>query len=181
MFDSLFGEIGAKLKNLAKVLFVLSAISFVCLGLYVMSIFADFDRAFLGFILLIVISAVGFIISWLSVLMLYAIGEIVDYLDVISKNTKKIALNTNAGNDYAHSSNKSVSRCPVKNINADNNISQEAVTSNNEGVSKSAISPSYNTNEIEIICPICKQLNKLKKDKINKCFYCGTNLNNNAK
>ena len=70
MLNQLYENIGEKIKNLAKWIFVIEAISAVIGGLLVL-----FEEEFLAGIILII---VGPVVAWVSTWLLYAFGELVE-------------------------------------------------------------------------------------------------------
>ena len=80
MLDKLYDDIGGKIKGWARWMFVIESIAAIVTGI---SLLLDSSLVFLGFILIIFGPVVAFVSTWL----LYAIGEIVDYLELIEENT----------------------------------------------------------------------------------------------
>ena len=113
--------------------------------------------------------------------LLYAIAKIVDHLESIDRSAKQTAIKKNESFNVVYSSNVKESK------NSNQTSKNDFVDTNNASVNKTenantkvTVVHVENVSD-EVICPICKQINKLKKDKINKCFYCGTFLNDNVK
>ena len=75
MFDNLYDNIGAKIKNWAKWIFIIEAISAIIGGIGLMAN----DAAFIGFIVLIC----GPLVAWVSSWLLYAFGELVEDVHAI--------------------------------------------------------------------------------------------------
>ena len=80
MFEKLFEDIGKKIKGIAIAAFVIGIIGSVVAGLD-----AIVDQQFLGGILIMVF---GFLCSWLSVVLLYGFGELIETAKKIEKNTR---------------------------------------------------------------------------------------------
>lgn len=78
----MYTNIGSKIKGLAKAIFFLEAIPLCILGIVIMK--HDDDLMAVAFIVMIL----GVLFSWISSLLLYAIGEIVDTLGNIEYNTR---------------------------------------------------------------------------------------------
>lgn len=79
--DSIYPEVGKKIKALAKVLLVLMMIPSVLLGIGIIVLFAQSKSEQLtvvGFIIGIGVIALGYFFAWLSNILLYAYGELVD-------------------------------------------------------------------------------------------------------
>ena len=77
----MYDEIGKKIKTLAIATFIVEAIASVILGIYFI-----FDYADLLIILLTFIA--GPIVAWVSSWLLYGLGEIIDRLCAIDRNTR---------------------------------------------------------------------------------------------
>ena len=75
MLDNLYDDIGAKIKNWAKWIFIIEAISAIIGGIVLMAN----DAAFIGFIALIG----GPLVAWVSSWLLYAFGQLVEDVHAI--------------------------------------------------------------------------------------------------
>ena len=83
--DLLYGNIGKKIKLLAKVSAVLVTLMFFIIGAVVIgSSYGDGGLILLGVLFMILSPIVG----WLSSLIIYAFGELVDKVCDIEKNTR---------------------------------------------------------------------------------------------
>ncbi|MBQ9188639.1 MAG: hypothetical protein IJ138_04880 [Clostridia bacterium] len=71
----MFTDIGAKVKGLAKTIFVILVIA-VFVAAVAIIIMTSGEG--MGFLIALLVVVVGILISWLSVLLLYAFGELVD-------------------------------------------------------------------------------------------------------
>ena len=80
--DSLYGNVGLKLKNWAMWMFIVETITAIIAGIALMFE----DAAFVGFIVLICGPIVAFISTWL----LYAFGELVEKTAANEENTREI-------------------------------------------------------------------------------------------
>lgn len=91
-----FDDIGEKIKKLARILFVVGAIGYFLVGLFFafyIPIKTDEPlMVIIGMLLMFVITAVGCVVSWLSVVVLYAFGQAVQSLCNIEKATKEISM-----------------------------------------------------------------------------------------
>ena len=87
MLDSLYENIGYKIKEWAKRIFVVEAIGSVIGGIYLM-IALDFDDILSPLLIIILGPAIAFVSTWI----LYAFGQLVDDVHAIRKkegsNTK---------------------------------------------------------------------------------------------
>ena len=83
--DSLYANIGGKLKGFAKWIFIVGAIASVIGALVIIATAEYAVMIFVGLMALIV----GPIVSWVSSWLLYGFGEMLDTLDVIAYNTYK--------------------------------------------------------------------------------------------
>lgn len=79
-----FGNIGGKIKTLAKVLTWIGIISSVITGI---SMLATGDEALV--LIGILIAAFGSIVSWVSSFLLYGFGQLIENTDELVKNSKK--------------------------------------------------------------------------------------------
>ena len=73
----MFDHIGKKIKTLAIVIFVIGIIFSVFIGMFIGEVYAEVNAA-LAFFLFLVVVAIGITVSWLSVLLFYGFGELVD-------------------------------------------------------------------------------------------------------
>ena len=86
----MFNNIGGKLKELAKIVFVLGVIASVsfAIALFTGDLAKDFGQGEKLIFGLIVIVA-GIVASWVSTWFIYGFGEIIDKLTDIEYNTRK--------------------------------------------------------------------------------------------
>lgn len=87
--DGLYSDIGGKLKNWAKWIFIIEAISAIIGGLCML--FSDEDELFFGGL---IVMFLGPIVAWISTWILYAFGEMVDKICENEKNTRENEKNT---------------------------------------------------------------------------------------
>ena len=78
----MFEHIGRKIKRFAKFLFWVGIVVSVMIGI----MFAKAADSFLAFLLAVV---VGFVVSYLSVIVLYMFGQLVDNSDIIAENSER--------------------------------------------------------------------------------------------
>lgn len=78
----MYENIGGKIKGLAKAVFIIETIITVIAGIILMSM--DEDLSLLGFFVMFV----GPLASWLSSLLLYGFGELIDKASEIERNTR---------------------------------------------------------------------------------------------
>ena len=90
MFDTLYENIGKKIKGLAVGLFIVEALASVIGGIVVMFALDDFEElAFLGLLIMVLGPIIALVGSWV----LYGFGETIDYLSYIKTNTYAICCN----------------------------------------------------------------------------------------
>ncbi len=90
LLSVLYSNSGAKLKKLAKVLFCINMV--LCLFTVIplaVTITSAIDGGFpLGFLIFVVLTAVYLVITWLSVIVMYAFGELCDNAHRIESKVK---------------------------------------------------------------------------------------------
>ena len=84
MLDNLYENIGGKIKNWAKWIFIIEAIGAIITGLVLL--FTDEDLILYGLLTLVC----GPIVAWVGSWLLYAFGELVDKTSENEKNTRNI-------------------------------------------------------------------------------------------
>ena len=97
-FDKkLFLNIGSKLKILSKIVFWIGVLASVigCIAVFVFGIYTtilegDWSCALIAILGLVGIPCIGTLISWLSVLIMYAFGELVENSAICAKDVKKV-------------------------------------------------------------------------------------------
>lgn len=82
----MFENIGGKIKAYSKIIFVI----FAFLGIIFAIATWAAVKGFGGFLLFLLIGALSFIISYLSVMFTYAFGDLVENAQHIRKNTEEI-------------------------------------------------------------------------------------------
>lgn len=82
----MFKNVGKVIKAIAKVVFAIDLLAVLTSAIVVFATAIDEGEGGLGFLLFILILGLGFIISYLSVMMLYAFGSIVDDVKSIKEN-----------------------------------------------------------------------------------------------
>ena len=84
MLDNLYSNIGSKIKNWAKWVFIVAAIASVIGAICMMASAEDSWMLVVGMIVLVV----GPLIAWVSSWLLYGFGEIIVKLTAIERNTR---------------------------------------------------------------------------------------------
>ena len=84
MLDNLYENIGSKIKNWAKWIFIIEAIGAIITGLVLL--FTDEDLILYGFLTLVC----GPIVAWVSSWILYGFGELVEKTVDNENNTRQI-------------------------------------------------------------------------------------------
>ena len=79
----MYDNIGAKLKGLAKAVFIILSLGFIVLGIVLICI--DEDFILIGILQMVI----GPFLAWVSSWVLYGFGEIIDKLTDIEINTRK--------------------------------------------------------------------------------------------
>ena len=88
----MFDNIGKKIKGVAGFVFILGSVASVVYGLGTMMSLSFFSSSYgSGILLGILIIGVGILLSWLSVLLIYGFGELIEKTTEIAKNTKDLA------------------------------------------------------------------------------------------
>ncbi len=115
----MFNNVGKKLKTLAVIAFiggVIISTLFAFLAAYLLITFDDKPMLILlGIIVFIVIEAIGILISWLTVLMLYAFGELVDTNQIQVKQNYAI-IKLLSGQDYSLETEEAAQTEPILDI-----------------------------------------------------------------
>lgn len=78
----MFDRIGQKVKTIAKVLFIIGIVVYCIIGIMLAKLY----DSFLAFLL---VGGIGVLLSYLSVIVLYMLGQLVDNSDTIAENSKK--------------------------------------------------------------------------------------------
>ena len=90
MLDSLYEDIGGKIKNLAKWIFIVEAIGAIITGL--VFLFTDEDFILYGLLIMIL----GPIVAWVGSWILYAFGELVEDVHAMRNEESPTTVNTTA-------------------------------------------------------------------------------------
>ena len=152
MLDKLYTDIGAKIKNWAKWIFIVESIAAIITGIALMFE----DAVFIGFIVLIC----GPLVAWVSSWILYAFGEFVEDTKAIRYNTEIIIQSTNHNpvEETARNNKSEAKECP--------NHQPEVCTKN-----KAVNVPTENSVEDTTwVCGKCNTRNLLSN---NACWRCG--------
>lgn len=103
--DGLYGNIGGKIKGMAKVFFIVESIITILAGVALLISAIDSynseERFLLGFFFL----ALGPVIAWISSWLLYAFGELVEKTRANENNTRQILSVLQSSSDTAHQKN----------------------------------------------------------------------------
>lgn len=79
MFRRMFDNPGELIKKVAKIVFIIGIIITVISSIYVFLLYARIEMGFLRTIITsIVVLVIGLISSWLSTIVLYGMGELID-------------------------------------------------------------------------------------------------------
>ena len=82
----MFKNVGAKIKTIAKVFFWIGFVGAIIGGIAIMAE-GMMDEA-VALLLGLLVAGIGFMISWISSLFLYAFGELVEKTTAIERNTR---------------------------------------------------------------------------------------------
>lgn len=155
MLDTLYDNIGAKIKNWAKWVFVIEAIGAIITGLVLL--FADVDLILYGLLTLICGPIVACVGSWI----LYAFGELVEKTADNENNTRQILLK--------------LSEKPVEKKQTPNNamlltVDTTSVAPQTEKKERTDTSTFLKTEKGTIICSQC---NYEQPNNRKVCWHCG--------
>ena len=144
MLDTLYENIGGKIKNWAKWIFIIEAIGAIITGLVLLC--TDEDLILYGLLTAICGPIVAYVSSWI----LYAFGELVEDVHVIRYNKKTI--------DNTKISPEIESTTSIKG----HSPTQKAKLYMEMGVAPEKVGTGY-------ICPVCK----MTMDSMSPCERCG--------
>ncbi len=88
----MFDNIGGKIKGLAKIVCYFGIAMSVITGIIVFSVFAAQDDAELvgiGFLVSAIIIGFGILVSWLSTILLYGYGQLIENSDILVESSAK--------------------------------------------------------------------------------------------
>ena len=110
----MYNNVGKQIKNLASIIAIVEAVASVITGIIV----ACIDFEYMWWIGLIIIVG-GLLVAWLSNLILYAYGELVDKTSLIESylNTNKVKSSISNQNKVAGSNEWKCSKCGAVNQN----------------------------------------------------------------
>lgn len=94
--ENIYGNIGGKLKALAKVVFVLESIAFFYLGLKMMMS----DMGPRAILIGMLVAIIGPFVAWVSSWLLYAFGELVEKTSDNESNTRNILKELRRSGDH---------------------------------------------------------------------------------
>ena len=160
MLDSLYDNIGSKIKNLAKWIFIVEAIGAIITGLVLM--FTDNDFILYGFLALVC----GPIVAWVGSWILYAFGELVENTCDNESNTRMIIqlLKENDG--------QKINKVGVTTYNGSSEQKATNTTTNNKNqVDRGTQNARYTTTENNTI--ICSSCNFEQPANRKVCWHCG--------
>ena len=169
MLDNLYENIGSKIKNLAKWIFVIAAIGAVITGLVLL--FTDEDLILYGLLTLVCGPIVAYIGSWI----LYAFGELVEKTSDNENTTRQILkkINENPANYITEESEGKVKSI----IASEPTISKASGTSNEEKENRTDTT-TFSTTEKGTI--ICSQCNFEQPGNRICCWHCGAKFENES-
>ena len=102
MLDNLYSNIGSKIKNWAKWVFIVAAIASVIGAICMMASCEDSWMLVVGMIVLVV----GPFIAWVSSWLLYGFGEIIVKLTAIERNTRSTNANKEESSIHTNEENE---------------------------------------------------------------------------
>ena len=85
MDKAFFGNIGKKIKTLAFVLFVIGILISFVLAIISFLSFVALEEVGMGLLSAFVTLLIGFLSSWLSNLLLYGFGQMIDSTEIIKR------------------------------------------------------------------------------------------------
>ena len=80
----MYDEIGSKIKIVGKAVCILGCVASVIMGFVIMG--SSSSMVGTGFLILMV----GSLLSWVSSLLIYGFGELIDHADTIAYNTRNV-------------------------------------------------------------------------------------------
>ena len=187
--DSSYDNIGGKIKNLAKLTFIVEAIGAIIMGLFFLINWGYEDGGWALFVIFF-----GPIVAWVSSWILYAFGELIEKTCDNESNTRMIVrlLKENDGQKmnkvrlttYNGSSEQKATNTTINNKNQVDRSTQNAryttteeqkatntTTNNKNQVDRSTQNARYTTTENNtIICSLCN-FEQPANRKI--CWHCG--------
>lgn len=167
MLDYLYENIGSKIKNWVKWIFVIEAIGAVITGLVLL--FTDEDLISYGLLTLVFGPFIAYIGSWI----LYAFGELVEKTSDNENTTRQILkkINENPANYITEESEGKVKSI----IASEPTISKASETSNEE---KENWTDTTNFSTTEKGTIICSQCNFEQPGNRSCCWNCGAKFEN---
>ncbi len=159
MLDTLYENIGGKIKNWAKWIFIVEAIGAIITGLVLLC--TDEDLILYGLITLVCGPIVAYIGSWI----LYAFGELVEKTCDNEYATRQIL--------------KKINEEPVEKKQTSNNTTPLTVktTSNTPKTEKKELADTSTFSTTENGTIICPQCNFEQPDNRKVCWKCGVKFN----
>ena len=96
----MFDQIGTKIKKVAKIFYTIGKVSSIIAGviLFFMA-FVDWDYTWFLLIAGPATAAIGWLVSWLSVLCIYGFGELIEKADAIEKHLQNASAANSASNE----------------------------------------------------------------------------------
>ena len=167
MLDNLYENIGGKIKNLAKWIFIIEAIGAIITGLVLL--FTDEDLILYGLLTLVGGPIVAYVSSWI----LYAFGELVEKTADNENNTRQILKKINK-NPASYITEESEGK--VKSIIASEPTISKASETSNEKKENWTDTTIFSTTEKGTI--ICSQCNFEQPGNRTCCWHCGAKFEN---
>ena len=85
MEKALFGNIGKKIKTLAFVFFVIGILISFVIAVMSFLTFLGLEQTGMGLLSAICVLLIGFLCSWLSNMLLYGFGQLIDNTEMIKR------------------------------------------------------------------------------------------------
>ena len=156
---------GQTLQNFANILFYVTVILFIIVGLSYWVILAGALRGGLGFLLCILVIGTGVFIAYIYKILMTGFGEIVEHqsehTDLLRKMIKLLQHDTI---DQSSATQAAIGMT----VQSDNENKQTAFNSQSEPAKKTAEFESRSVQHI--ICPVC---GKTQMSNRNSCYSCG--------
>lgn len=159
--DSLYENVGGKIKRLAKWMFIVEAISAFIAGIVLA---ADTD------VLYILLCIVGPIVAWVSSWVLYAFGELVEDVHAMRNKERSSIGAINSIHTGEHNGQQTVS-CNKESSSTDTiNSSHTSEDNDQQTVSRNK----KNTYSFFVGYWVCPKCNRGNPDELDKCKWCET-------
>ncbi|MBQ5890384.1 MAG: hypothetical protein IIW73_05480 [Clostridia bacterium] len=167
MLDSLYENIGEKIKGWAKWIFIVETISAIVIGLVLM-VNGEDEAVLIGFVTILC----GPIVSWVGSWLLYAFGQLVDDVHAMRDKqgtTEEIKAKKQALQEARHQAEMKAFREAEERAKRE---AEEIEKWQNENTAQ--IDELTDEDFIDITCPRCKETLSFLKDETNGiCPECG--------